>query len=215
MKHFMIAPFLLLLSLPVVVPAGGFEGVITMNESSEGEGVTHRFYFKGDKMRTDSGDSGFAVWDAKKKEGFSADLEDKTYTVIPWRDLALQDAQKLFEHITLTKTGKSEKVVGYACEVLLSKDKSDGTSSELCIAKGLSNSAFLGMIGGDGSGRGGYPAWFRDLVKDGGFPLRQIDRDESGKEESRLEATKVEAKRLDGSLFAPPSGFKRTELRLR
>jgi hypothetical protein len=192
--------------------AADFEGVITMKGSSDGESTTYNIYFKAGKMRADDGDTGFSVWDAQRKEGLFVDLQDHTFTVIPWHDLTAQNTKKLFDNLTVTKTGKTAKIAGYGCEIYLSKDKSDGGTSELCVAKGLSNAALYGMITGEVSGRGGYPAWFRELVKDGGFPLLQVDRDKSGTEESRLEATRVETKRLDDSLFVPPAGFTKAAL---
>lgn len=213
MKHSMVAgPIILWLWFPALAIAAGFEGVITVKETSEGSVESRNFYFKGEKMRVNDGDAGFSVWDAGKKEGFFVDLEGKTYSVMNWSDMNLQDAKTYLANIALKKTGKSEKVAGYACEGYLAKDKSDGSTSELCIAKGLSNNALFGILAGDGSARGGYPPWFRDLIKDGGFPLRQLDRDPEGNEESRSETTKIEAKRLDDGLFLPPAGFRKTEL---
>ena len=201
-----------LMSLGLSVPAfaGSFEGVVTMKETSDGEATLKRTYFKGDKMREDHSDGDYMVWDAAKKEGLIVDAKKRTVIVMPWPDVKSVDAKKMFEGTTVTKTGKSDKVSGYTCEIYLSKDQEDNNSSELCVAKGIGNAAMFGIMGGGISGFGGYPAWFRDLVKDGGFPLRHIDRDESGKVESRGDAT-VEAKRLDESLFAAPAGYTVTD----
>ena len=193
--------------------AAAFEGVITLKETSGDETETRIFYFQGEKMRVDDGDAGFSVWDAKRKEGFFADRDDQTYTTMTWAEMGVSDPKSVLDDITVTKTGKTGKIAGYACEGYTAKDKSDGTMSELCIAKGLSNAALYGVLAADESARGGYPAWFREFLKDGGFPLRQIDYDETGKEESRSEVTKIDAKRLDDGLFLPPTGFKKMELR--
>ncbi len=200
----------LCLGLSVQAFAGSFEGVVTMKETSDGEATLKKTYFKGDKMREDHSEGGYMVWDAAKKEGLIVDAKKRTVIVMPWPEVKSADARQMFEGTTVTKTGKSDKVSGYSCEIYLSKDQEDNSSSELCVAKGIGNAAMLGIMGGGISGLGGYPAWFRDLVKDGGFPLRHIDRDESGKVESRGEAT-VEAKRLDESLFAAPVGYTSTD----
>lgn len=42
--------------------------------------------------------------------------------------------------------------------------------------------------------------------------MRTIDRDSAGREESRSEATKVEAQPLDDGLFTPLPGFTRIDL---
>jgi hypothetical protein len=201
----------LCLGLSVQAFAGSFEGVVTMKETSDGEATLKKTYFKGDKMREDHSEGGdYMVWDAAKKEGLIVDAKKRAVIVMPWPDVKSVDAKKMFEGTTVTKTGKSDKVSGYTCEIYLSKDQEDNSSSELCVAKGIGNAAMFGIMGGGISGPGGYPAWFRDLVKDGGFPLRHIDRDESGNVESRGEAT-VEAKRLDDSLFAAPAGYTITD----
>lgn len=198
--------------IPAGGHAGGFEGVIAVNETSEGAVTTQRFYFKGEKVRLDDGENGFTVWDARHREGFYADPEDKSYTVMSSSERNLPDVKSAFEQLTVTKTGKSEKIAGHACEVYLATDTSDGSTSEFCLAKGLSNAALYAMIGGGPAGAG-FPAWFHELTKDGGFPLRTVDRDKHGKEESRSEATQIESKRLDESVFAPPVGFRRIEAR--
>ncbi|MCE7966892.1 DUF4412 domain-containing protein [Nitrospirales bacterium NOB] len=94
----------------------------------------------------------------------------------------------------------------------LAKEKDEEGSSELCIGKGLGNAALFALIAGDASTRAEAPVWLRELVKDGGFPLRTIDRDSAGREESRSEATKVEAQPLDDGLFTPLPGFTRIDL---
>lgn len=112
----------------------------------------------------------------------------------------------MFEGTTVTKIRRRSKVAGYSCEIYVGKDD-DGTS-EICVAKGISNTAFFGLLSGDPVGGGGYPSWVRAIIKDGGFPLRDIERDESGKDASREEAIQVEAQRLDDSLFAPLVGYR-------
>ena len=205
--------FASLVCLGLCVPAfaGSFEGVVTMKDTSDDGTTRQKTYFKGDKMRVDEREGDYMVWDAAKKEGFMVDSKKRTVVVMPWRDGKPEETEKMFEGMTVTKTGKSDKVAGYPCEIYLSKNQDDNSTGEICIAKGISNAAMYGLLLGDPSGRGGYPAWFRDIVKDGGFPLRSIDRDGSGEEESRTEAIKVEAQRLDDSLFAPPPGFKKTD----
>lgn len=50
----------------------------------------------------------------------------------------------------------------------------------------------------------------RDLSKEGGFPLKAVNRDETGQVESTEEATKIETGKLDDGLFAPPASFRKT-----
>lgn len=50
------------------------------------------------------------------------------------------------------------------------------------------------------------------LTKEKVFPLRVTVHDKAGKEQFRAEAQAVTRKKLDDALFAPPTGFKKTEL---
>lgn len=189
-----------------LVLAGSFEGVVVMKRTSDGEVSTHKTYFKGEKMRADGErDGDYMVWDSTTDEGFVVESQERSIMVLSRNHLRSEDVKTMFEGTTVTKTGKRSKVAGYPCENYVGKDD-DGTS-EVCIAKGLSNAAFYGLLSSDPAGGGGYPSWVRAIIKDGGFPLREIERGESGKETSREEAIHIKAQRLDDSLFAPPVSY--------
>ena len=198
------------LGCPSLALAGSFEGVVVMKRSSDGEVSTHKTYFKGEKMRADGErDGDYIVWDSTTNEGFVVESQERSMMILPGNHLRSEDVKKMFEGTTVAKTGKRSKVAGYPCEIYVGKDD-DGTS-EVCVAKGISNAAFYGLLTSDPAGGGGYPSWVRDIIKDGGFPLREIERDESGKEASREEAMHIKAQRLDDSLFAPPVGYRTRE----
>lgn len=201
---------LLWVGYPSLVVAGSFEGVVVMKRSSDGEVSRHKTYFKGEKMRADGErDGDYMVWDSTTQEGFVVESHERSMMILSRNHLKSEDVKKMFEGTAVTKTGKRRKVAGYPCEIYVGKDD-DGTS-EVCIAKGISNAAFYGLLSSDPAGGGGYPFWIRDIIKDGGFPLREIERDESGKEASREEAIHIKAQRLDDSLFAPPAGYRTRE----
>jgi hypothetical protein len=195
---------------PSLVVAGSFEGVVVMKRFSDVEVSTHKTYFKGEKMRADGErDGDYMVWDSTTHEGFVVESQERSMMILPQNHLKSEDVMKMFEGTTVTKTGKRRKVAGYPCEIYVGKDD-DGTS-EVCIAKGISNAAFYGLLSSDPAGGGGYPFWIRDIIKDGGFPLREIERDESRNEVSREEAIHIKTQRLDDSLFAPPAGYRTRE----
>ena len=195
------------LGYPSLVLAGSFEGVVVMKRTSDGEVSTHKTYFKGEKMRAEGERNGdYIVWDSTTNEGFVVESQERSMRILPGNQRKSEDVKKMLEGTTVTKTGKRSKVAGYPCEIYVGKDD-DGTS-EVCVAKGISNAAFYGLLSGDLAGGGGYPSWVRDIIKDGGFPLRDIERDESGKEASREEAIHIKAQRLDDSLFASPGGYR-------
>jgi hypothetical protein len=86
--------------------AASFEGVVTLKGASDGDVTTRKTYFKADKMRVDERDRDYMVWDATKKEGYRVDAKTRTVMVMPWRDVKPGDAKKMFEGMTVTKTGK-------------------------------------------------------------------------------------------------------------
>ena len=116
----------------------------------------------------------------------------------------------------LTATGKQETIAGYPCEHYLIGDKQE---MDMCVAKGL---GFFGMGGQSGGGLGAFkslafspkmlaeaashPEWVK-LLEGGAFPLK-LTNVENGKVLMSFEATKIEKKSLDDSLFVIPSDYK-------
>lgn len=99
------------------------------------------------------------------------------------------------------KLGTKDTVAGVACENWVVKDGS-GKRSEICIAEGL---AFFDM---DSVKSGRSPsAWSRQMREKKLFPLRSVDFDATGTETSRTEATRIEKKGLDDSIFEVPKGY--------
>ncbi len=205
-----------LLCAVVTAEASGFEGVILMKERSDGEVTTQKLYFKGDKVRVEesgpNADAGAVIIDGKTHEGIMIDPDEQAYFPFPWLQQSAEELKQEAEGLVVTKTGKRDKVAGHACEIYLERDTRDGSTSELCLAKGLGNPAVFGLTNGDSSLGSLLPGWVRDMVQEGSFPLRGIDRDKNGKEISRFEASKVEAKPLEDSLFLPPADYHRVNL---
>lgn len=101
----------------------------------------------------------------------------------------------------IEKTGKKDTVAGYACEIW--RITSDGRMSEVCMADNLT------WIDVSDIGFQGSPEVALSAAATGGnhFPLRVITHDLAGKEETRMEAQKVEKKKLDDARFAPPPDY--------
>jgi len=110
----------------------------------------------------------------------------------------------------LEKTGQTEKIVGYLCQLFTLK--ANGKTTELWLADGLGSFAGLG----GGNPMGGKPppksAWEQALAGVAGFPLRVVEKDAGGKETFRLEATKVDKSAQPDSLFAPPAGYQKFDM---
>jgi hypothetical protein len=117
----------------------------------------------------------------------------------------------------LTPTGKQETIAGYTCDHWLMGEKQE---LDICVAKGL---GYFGMGGESGGGdfsafknfafspklldeAASHPEWVK-FLEGGAFPLKLQVVDE-GKVKMSMEATRVERRVLDDSLFAIPAGYK-------
>jgi hypothetical protein len=219
-------------TLPVV-PAGlsaqGFEGTVTyaMNPASGKPGQLV-YYVKGTRIRADiTGATGgppggmYLLMDAASGTMMSVMPAQRMYMTMDLKAMGEQmqrhggrekHAAKVGK---ITKTGKTETIAGHKCEHYLMGEKQD---SDVCAAKGLG--MFMGgkAAGGVGRGRGMFggalPAGYeqyKEFVKDGFLPLK-VSAIRNGKEEVAMEATRVERKRLDASLFAVPTGYQEMDM---
>lgn len=206
---------LMLAGIATVVSAGEFEGIMLLHETSGGITVQQQWFLKGDKLRFEEtgpdADKSAMIFDAKKKVMYSLQHDDKMYVEIPMGE-ASKAAPDMSEDVVVVKTGQSDKAAGYSCEIYRTKDKSDGSTGELCIARGIGNAAMFGMMNTQAGGSSLLPGWMRELFKDGGFPVKGVDRDPKGNEEARWEAVKVEKKSLDDTLFLPPVDYKKQDM---
>ena len=109
-------------------------------------------------------------------------------------------------------TGKADTVAGYTCEYYV---VGQAQEAEICAAKGL------GMFGmgqspmGGGGASGALAALanpeYATFFKDGFFPLKLVKL-EKGQRQTVLEATQIEKKALEASLFAPPPDYKEMKM---
>jgi hypothetical protein len=108
----------------------------------------------------------------------------------------------------ITKTGKTDKVAGYTCEIWTiensdpnAKEKDKG-KAELCIAEQGVSWFHIPMTG--------VPAeysFMSELMDGKHFPLRAIMYDAANVEEGRVEITKIDKKTLDAKVFVPPADY--------
>ena len=198
-----------------VAAAGDFEGILVLNETSEGTTVQQQWFLKGDTLRFEEtgpdAEKGAMIFDTKKKVMYSIQHDEKIYLEISTAETG-KAAPDVLDDIVVVKTGKSDKAAGYSCEIYHTKYKSDGSTGELCIARGIGNAAMFGMMSAQAGGFSLLPRWMRELFKDGGFPIKGVDRDAKGNEEARWEAVKIEKKHLDDRLFVPPADYKKQDM---
>jgi len=114
----------------------------------------------------------------------------------------------------ITATGRKETIAGHECEYYVMGEKGD---AEVCSAKGL-GMFMMGQspMGGGSSSMAALAALGTNsdavkLFSDGFFPLKMVHT-EGGKREVVMEATRVEKKTLDASLFVPPPDYKEMKM---
>jgi hypothetical protein len=207
--------------------AGNFEGVIhmksTFDRGAEDRTGESDWYIKGDNIRTErrakstetgsAGSRGGMIFNAETKKGYVIMPERKMYM-----ELSETSFEKTADHLKdmkyeIVRTGKTDVVAGYQCEIFQTKSKETGKiHSEACAAKGMANmGAFMGL-NRSSAGSGDFSREVRQIIKEGYFLLRMIRKDDDGAEKMRMEATSVEKKKLDNSLFAPPADYTKLDM---
>lgn len=99
------------------------------------------------------------------------------------------------------KTGKKDVVAGYSCEIW--NVTNEGKKAEICAAEGITwvDLSTVGMSSPE-------IALAAVTSEANRFPLRVVAYDVNGAEEMRMEATKVDKKKLDDAHFTVPSDYK-------
>jgi hypothetical protein len=181
---------------------GPFEGAITMTMTDAGKPAETIVYeVKGDKMRFDrptGPDPGYVIMEGKKLT--SVDEKKKIAIVMDMSSMpggpgGPAAAAMASKKPTIDKTGKTETIAGYSCEIWKITEQ-NGEKSDACMAKGI---AFPSM---------GKETWMSELVDQKLFPLRVVVNDATGKEKSRMEVTKIDKKSIEDGQFQVPAGYK-------
>jgi len=204
------------------VPAAAFEGRITLAMTSGKDSHTITYAIGKEAVRMEMGAEGrtmATIVSPAKREMIMLMPEEKMYMVMAFNETADAVKDEDLKQANLERTGRTETILGYACEEFISKDRSSTT--EIWVTKELGT--FIGASGGEGGGGGGIMGMGRRNRSAGGkweaafkgkpaFPLRVVSRDAKGKEVSRMEATKIEPGSLPASLFQAPAGWERFQM---
>jgi hypothetical protein len=102
---------------------------------------------------------------------------------------------------TIEKTGKKDTVAGYTCEIW--NITSEGKRAEACVAEGITWMDLTDL--GFGSPELALAVLASEANR---FPLRAIAYDAKGAEETRMEATKIDKKKIDDARFLVPPDYK-------
>lgn len=200
---------------------GTFEGEVTMKVSggSSAAGVgakagspqTLVFGMKSPRVRVD-GIGGAAAGDPMLAEGAAFIIDPpvkKGFILMPSRKMAMVidfDKAKApgapgTAPPKIDKTGKKSVIAGYECEEW--KISSKDSRADVCVAEGI-KWIDLGDIGMSSP----ELALAVAAGESNRFPLRLVAFDAKGTETSRMEATKIEKKKLADDRFAVPADYK-------
>ena len=204
-----IAGCLALLAL-AACSKGSFEGEITMKTTSA-TAPANEILVKtnGDNLRFERngvGEKSHGLFDpATSKVLFFLDAQ-KVYMEMDFsKPTATPNTNP--DTATASKTGKTDTVAGYECELWSAQDAS-GKRSEVCIAKGI---AYFDVGSLRPGGQGAVSPMAKEFRDSKSFPLRSVEYDKDGKELTRMEVTKIEKKKLEPATFAMPTDYKKID----
>jgi hypothetical protein len=202
-----------------------FEGEISMNLTSKTKPTPATqivFGMKKPKYRLDTvatGQPGQApaagtlIIDLPTKKGYALSHPQKTAMVIDFEKMkkmkgqipGLPGAPKGTTVPStppkIEKTGKKDVVAGYTCELWIVT--SEGKKADLCVAEGITwiDVSDLGLSSPEMT----LAAVTTEANR---FPLRVTSYDAKGAEEMRMEATKIDKKKLDDARFVVPPDYR-------
>lgn len=207
------------LFLPFFQPnlsASDFEGVIKISMKSDMFSFSADYFVKSDKLRIEMGGSGgmmqgmasggeqaVTILDYKAKKIYTLMPSEKMYIEMPYMENQMKEDnmefQKAMKDIKPQKTGKTEKINGYACELwtMTAEENGEKMVSEMWMSKDFPE--IKGLMQKN--------QLLPKMSEQDGMPLRMIVRDNSGKEMMRWEVLDVKAKSLDDKLFKVPSDY--------
>ena len=209
---------LMLSVCPLTVRAADFEGVLHMSttHAATNSGSTMDWYLKGDKARVEmsrgEGQANVMIFDAQTRMMQMAMPGQKSYMEISMGGERGQLLKEALDKQTVERTGKTDRIAGYSCEVWRITDKEhDRLKNDICVAKGFGKAATF-WVDPKEMRRSSQPSWVKQLVEEGGFGLRSIHYDEAGKESSRMEVTSIDRRKLDAGLFAFPAEWAKQDM---
>lgn len=218
---------------PLALAQGSFEGVVAYKIMGKGGAAEMTQMYKGTKSRTEIDSGG-------QSTAMIMDSVAGTMTILmpPQKSYMVMDMKKMGQGLggmlgrgrkdtgsssgagaanalaSIKATGRKETIAGHECEYYVMGEKGE---AEVCSAKGL-GMFMMGQspMGGAISSMASLAALATNsdaarLFADGFFPLKMVST-EHGKREVVMEATRVEKKPLEGSLFVPPPDYKEMKM---
>ena len=195
-------------SIALVTSAQSFEGAIEFKKQTPTDTIQYIYYVKNDKIRLDEVGS-----KSKKVQGsFLLDLTNNTIVSLSHeRKLYIEQASSPAEpvqgKVEVNKTNTTKTILGEKCSEYVVKNNEQKTQVTYWLASGKYD-FFLKML--KLMNRKDKPSVYFQQIKntDGMFPFlsSQINL-ETGKEEVKMEVTKVEKKSIPKSMFEIPKDY--------
>jgi Domain of unknown function (DUF4412) len=210
--------------------SSNFEGTVAMKIEGDNERTMQMTYFlKGNRTRIETNlpdspeGSAVMLWDTEGGKITTLMPSRKMYVTMDLKQAAedFKGTKKSrgeddTEFPKLTSTGKQETIAGHVCEHWLMGENQE---VDICVAKGL---GYFGMGGQSAGGLGSWknfvfspkmlaqaaahPEWVK-FLEGGAFPLK-LSAKSDGRVMMTMEATKIEKKALDDSIFSVPPDYK-------
>lgn len=210
------------LCAPALSQAADFEGVLHMKTTHldmGGNATPMDWYVKGDMARMErkreDGRIHVMIMDGQKRSMVMLNSEKKVAMEFNLDDASdkMGDLMKgELDKKSVDRTGRTDKVAGYSCEVWRVSDKqTKKLEHEICVAKGFGRGA-TAFLDPKRVQESSQPSWVKQMAKEGGFGLRTVHYGEDGQELSRSEVTGIEKRSLNADLFAVPSDYARQNL---
>jgi hypothetical protein len=194
---------------PLASQGNSFEGIVTFRMEDQGETGTFTYSMKGKRLRFDTQDADmpmYMLFDVDKQVIHMVMPSQRMYMEMPIDEETSGGDAKMPDPVN---TGRKDVVAGKSCEIWTMADPEERATYEMCLARDMGT--FMAGASPMAGGRGASSAWQAELRKGGFFPLRVVEK-KGGKSSTMLEATKIEEKKLDDSLFSVPAGMKKMEM---
>lgn len=218
----------LLAASPVIAGAQqAFEGVVEYDMTTGNQTVHTIYYQKGLHVRMEmnmGGQQTAMIIDGTAGTMTSLMSTQKIYMTMNLREMAagMRQQRDSTHAPKITATGRHETIAGHDCEHVLMTNEEHHGQVDICVARGMG----FYMSGGLGGARGRRAAedfWsvspddpryaeIRRQFGEGFFPLRMETKDEQGRVQMTMVATKIDRRALSDDLFKPPADYKEMKM---
>ncbi|MFH1005829.1 MAG: DUF4412 domain-containing protein [Bacteroidota bacterium] len=204
-KIFLGASFIICTS----IFAQSFEGTIEFKKQTFTDTVNYVYYIKGDMVRIDEIGSKFKkvegsfIVDIKSNKMFSMSHERKLYSEQSPGTPAVINGKP-----EVTKTKNIKTLQGYKCTEYIVKNEEEKVEVSYWVANGKFD--FFSDLLKTLNRKDKSSVYFQQITDTKGmFPFLSSQKNSEGKEETRLEVTKIQKKIIDANTFEIPKNYQK------